>query len=130
MATTYQLYASEVQTETVGDRTDSICSINWTFIAVSDSRIDNPQLVAEHHDTTIVSSESTSDDNYVSFSNLTDAMVLGWVNADIDSRTAPPRSGDDSVSLRDYIKASLEEEFVQARSSAVGNKLPWIASSL
>ena len=130
MATTYQLYASEVQTETVGDRTDSICSINWTFIAVSDSRIDNPQLVAEHHDTTIVSSEPTSDDNYVSFSNLTDAMVLGWVNADIDSRTAPPRSGDDSVSLRDYIKASLEEEFVQARSSAVGKKLPWIASSL
>lgn len=55
MPTKYQLHPVDLLTETVGDRTDSLRQISWSYIGISE---DNQQ-VSEFHHCTHLSSENT-----------------------------------------------------------------------
>jgi len=132
MSTTYQLNPIEVHTESVSGREDSICKILWNYVGVSFSEIDDPQLVSIYHGTTEVSSQDTSDEDYISFSEIDEDTVMGWVRSDIASSTAALHDQPEKP-LEQYIREEIEIDFENQRNFKSGvppYKLPWVLRAI
>lgn len=120
MPTKYQLHPTDLIVETVGDRTDSLRQISWTYIGISE---DN-QYVSEFHDCTHVSSAETSDENYIAFSDLQANTVLSWIETHLDDTTA--ECYESELTLREYAQQEIEAELNRARNiQFVNHEMPW-----
>lgn len=120
MPTKFQLHPTDLIVETVGDRTDSLRQISWTYIGVSE---DN-QHVAEFHDCTHVSSADTSDENYIAFSDLEANTVLSWIEHDLDNTIAEHYESD--LTLRQYAQQELEASLLrESTEQFVNHQMPW-----
>jgi hypothetical protein len=122
MPTKYQLHPTDLIVETVGDRTDSLRQISWTYIGVSE----NNQYVAEFHDCTHVSSSATSDENYIAFSDLQANTVLAWIDHDLDNTIAAHYESE--LTLREYAEQQIENDiYHQENIQFTNHEMPWFA---
>jgi len=119
MATQYKLHPVELHTTTVGDRVDSICAITWTYIGISD---DTPKLSCEKYGTTFIDSSNTSEEDYVSLVDVTEEMVLGWIQADME-RDASEYEYDGSI--KQCFESFFEESFAKQKKTRLNYQMPW-----
>ncbi len=120
MPTKYQLHPTELITEQVGDRTDSLRQITWTYIAISE---DN-QYVSEFHHCTHVTSSNTSNADYISFADLEANTVLAWINNDLDNTIATEYESD--LTLREYAQQEMEKYLTYDRENDfINHQMPW-----
>ena len=125
MPTKYQLHPVDLLTETVGDRTDSLRQISWTYIGISE---DN-QHVSEFHHCTHVSSANTSNSDYVAFSDLEANTVLAWIENDLDNTIATEYESD--LTLRQYAQQEIEYRLDKERNELyVNHRMPWYSLPL
>lgn len=123
MPTKYELHPTDLIVETVGDRTDSLRQIGWTYVGISE---DN-QYVSEFHDCTHVSSAGTSDQNYIAFSDLQANTVLSWIENHLDNTTA--ECYESELTLREYAQQEIESELDRARNIQFANhEMPWFST--
>jgi hypothetical protein len=125
MPTKYQLHPVDLLTETVGDRTDSLRQISWSYIGISE---DNQQ-VSEFHHCTHLSSENTPDSEYVEFSDLQANTVMAWIENDLDNTIATDYESD--LTLRQYAQQEIERCLVEERDNThINHQMPWYSTPL
>ena len=123
MPTKYQLHPTDLTTETVGDRTDSLRQIAWTYIGVSEDNL----YVSEFHHCTHVSSANTGDADYIPFTELQANTVLAWINDELDNTIATEYESE--LTLREYAQQEIERCLEADRNTNFKNhEMPWYPS--
>lgn len=106
MSTTYQWEIANIETKTEGSNVDSIVVAHWVKIAIADDG-----ARARFCGATPLTSVNTS--NFTPYADLTEAQVIGWVQASLHE--------EEERHVNEQLEAALEAE----RNPQVMKANPW-----
>lgn len=107
MSITYEWEITGLSTKTEGSNIDSVIEANWIKRG-----IDNDGNSGEFLGTTSLTSVGSS--NFIAFSSLTEASVLSWVQATLDTEES------------NYINSIIQEQIDLVSNPAEDKDLPWV----
>lgn len=95
---------------TQGSLTDVVYNIHWSYKAISDQTDEN----GEAYNATSIGTHSITDadpENFTSFSDLTQSVVEGWLEQDINMN-----------SMKSYLDAVIDEKITPTSKA---KNVPW-----
>jgi len=93
-----------------------VFEVRWSAVATDDTEADCQAVEAGKY----VCTPDPSADGFVAYDSLTESVVLGWVQADLNA-------GDDTVSnIETRLTGKVDAQV--ARKTSVANGMPWVTT--